>query len=137
MAHVSWFMTIECEFTHESWLNVTWLEFSLLQFSTGVFYTFCNFLQFPQREKVGIFFLFWQRAFMCKHLYHCSFLILWLLSLSLKKKKLSTLSQSFFFFFFFCWIFYCFLVYKRVLHLNFLYVKVYFACRLKNIKKGL
>ena len=131
----------------DSWLNGAWLEFSLLQFSTEavlhntfcnfpptVFYAFCNF---PQREKVGIFFFFFiflTTRHSCANIFiNCSFLVL-SLSFEKKKKKVSTLSQIFFFF---CWIFYCFLVHKRVLHLNIFYVTVYFTCRLKNDKKGL
>ena len=75
---------------------------------------FCNF----HRERKWESF-FWQ---CCKHLYHCSFLVLWLLSLSLKKKNNKIKFE-------------CSLSYKRVLHLNFLYIKVYFACRLKNVKR--
>jgi len=127
----SWLLSVSWLMSHDLMLH-GW-NFPYCNFPLRVSYAFCNFLQFPQ-EKVGIFFLFWQHAFMCKHLYHCSFLILWLLSLSLKKKKIE---YSLAIFFFFCWIFYCCLVYKRVLHLNFLYVKGYSACWLENVKKGL
>ena len=130
--NISWFMTIECELTHDlivrGW-NFPHCNFPLkvsntfCNFPPRVSDGFCNFLQFPQREKVRIFF-FWQWTFMCKHLYRYSFLVL---SLSLKKRWVLSLTN----FFFFCWILYCFL------HLNFLYVKVYLECRLKNVKKGL
>ena len=86
-----------------------------------------------ERKWESFFFSFLDNAaFMCKHLYHCNFLVL---SLSLKKKKKSEYSLMQIFFFF-CWIFYCFLVHKRVLHLKIFYVTVYFTCRLKNDKKS-
>ena len=52
---------------------------------------------FHKERKWESFFFFFldNAAFMCKHLYHCNFLVL---SLSLKKKKkVSTLSCKFFF----------------------------------------